>query len=98
MNELLQSAFAALVGAVMSVFGLYHTLRQWPQPTIWQHVATAMPQIITVMIFLLCVVCVVVGILMLVRGIQRARFRFAQLQHVRFQHRGRYMDPDDPYQ
>ena len=82
MWRLLQPVFAALLGAVMTVFGFLHAIQLWPAPAVWSQVAVAAPQLLTVVLALGCVALAVAGGAMLVIGIRRAHRRFAQLRRV----------------
>ncbi len=84
MLVLFQPVLTALVGAALSVFGVYHTLLQLPSPVVWHHVLSVSPQLLMVLVFLGCIVIALTGLVMLWNGVHGARIRLHQIRRVRW--------------
>ncbi len=84
MLTLFQPLLTALVGAALSIFGLFHTIQQLPAPVVWHHVVSASPQLMALLILSLAALLVV---LLIVRqrlwpaGLSKSsRITLAQIQ------------------
>jgi hypothetical protein len=92
---LFQPVLTALIGAVLSVFGLFHTVTQLPAPVVWQHVVSLSPQLLVLFVFLGCLVIAVTGLAMLWTGLQGVRQRVWQLRRLRWQSSPGYDEPHE---
>ena len=97
MLHFLQPVFAALVGAALFLFGLIHGIKLVPAAAAWRQVVVATPQLMSVGLFLVCVIMLLAGVAMLVTGIQSARRRFSQLRRLRLHSHPSYEDPDEQW-
>ena len=85
MLTLFQPLLTALVGAALSIFGLFHTIQHLPSPIVWHHVVSASPQLMALVVFAVCVMIAVAGLVMIWSGLRGVRYRLWQLRRVRWQ-------------
>lgn len=84
MLVLFQPLLTALIGAALAVFGVFHTVLQWPTALVWHHVVGASPQLLAVLVFLGCAVISLAGVALLISGVRGTRTRLAQLRRLRW--------------
>ncbi len=97
MLALFQPLLTALIGAALTVFGGVHGVLQWPAAATWSHVAAASPMLLTVLVFLGCLVIAICGVAMLWNGLAGTRTRLRQLRRVRWPAPGNQNYREDPY-
>ncbi|NJO85073.1 MAG: hypothetical protein HC828_21550 [Blastochloris sp.] len=96
---LFQPLLTALVGAALTLFGGIHGVLQWPTAAAWQYVVAASPTLLSVLVFLGCVLIALAGVAMLWAGITGTRTRIRQIRRVRWLSPGNQSYPggDGPY-
>ena len=95
MLQFMQPLFAAVIGSVLCVFGLIHSVTLVPPAAVWQSVAMVTPDLMTVTVFIGCLLVAAAGIAMLVGGLGAVRRRFGQLRRVRWDTEPNYDPRDD---
>ncbi|MFA9478929.1 hypothetical protein ACERK3_11580 [Phycisphaerales bacterium AB-hyl4] len=68
MQQFFRSLMSLLVGLALCLFGLFQGVQLLPAAPVWQTVLMAAPHLAGVLVFGLCLIAVVVGLVMLIRS------------------------------
>ena len=82
MLQLIQPLISALIGFLLAVFGLVHTVRSYPGGRVFARLWQALPSVGAVCLFLVGVLAVVAGLTLLYYGVRRTRRRWRFLHRV----------------
>lgn len=73
MQQFFRSLASLIVGMAMTLFGLFQGIQLLPAAPAWHAVVLAAPQLLGVLLFVLCLAGCIVGLVMLVRGARTMR-------------------------
>lgn len=87
MSSLFHSIFALLLGLALTLFGTAYGVTQYPGGSTFAQLIEAIPALVSVLLFTLCVISALAGIVMLVVSHKRLRQRWQYLREVTNPHR-----------
>lgn len=97
MIAFLQPLLAALIGLGMLLYGILHTVTGFPPAEVFTAFWNALPQVISLLVFLLGVLAVVAGLVLLVMGVRGVHRRLLELRHMYGRRQGYGYDDRDAY-
>ena len=90
----LQPLLSAFLGLGLMLYGLFHSFTGFPEGDVITAFWRSLPQVMTVLLFLLGVVAAIGGLVLLFSGIRGMRRRLREIRFSYGQRRYGYDDPD----
>jgi len=97
MIAFLQPLLASLVGLGMLLYGILHSITGFPPTEVFTTFWNSLPQVVSLLVFMLGLLAVIAGVVLLVMGIRGIRRRMLELQHMYGRRHGHGYDDRDPY-
>ncbi|MEX2215176.1 MAG: hypothetical protein WD768_13665 [Phycisphaeraceae bacterium] len=82
MIAFIQPLLASLIGLGLLLYGIIHSVSGFPPAQVFVTFWDSIPQMFSLLVFLLCVAAAVTGLVMLVMGIKGMRRRMLELRHM----------------
>ena len=98
MIQFIQPLLSAIVGLMLAIYGVVHTITRYPGASSFAQFWASLPGVMAVAVFFIGVVAVIAGVLLLVSGFRGVRRRWRQIQVAYGRRRpdARDMHDDDP--
>jgi len=77
-----QPLLATLVGLGMLLYGILHSITGFPPAEVFAAFWNSLPQVISLLVFMLGVLAAIAGLILLVMGVRGIRRRMLELQHM----------------
>lgn len=82
MIAFLQPLLASLIGLGMMLYGILHSVTGFPPAEVFSTFWNSLPQVISLLVFLLGLTAAIAGLVLLVMGIRGVRRRLLELRHM----------------
>lgn len=82
MGSIFQCVFASVMGVVLALFGVIHSVSRYPGAQVFGQLMTSLPALGSVLFFALGILAAVAGLVMLVLSQRRLRHRWRYLRAV----------------
>lgn len=94
MTPIFQCLFSCLLGIALAIYGLLHSVSTYPGEDTFARLATDLPSLAAVLVFVLCVLAATAGAIVLVLSLRRLRLRWRHLRQLTASRR--HYDPLGP--
>lgn len=82
MTSIVQSVFTLLLGIALSFFGVAHSVLRFPGSKAFSQLAAGLPALGSVLLFVLCILAAIAGVVVVVLSTMRLRLRWRYLREV----------------
>ena len=82
MMAFLQPLLALLIGLGMLLYGILHSVSGFPPAEVFTTFWNSLPQVLSLLVFMLGLIAAVAGLVLLVMGIKGVRRRLLELRHM----------------
>lgn len=82
MTQIIQSAFAFILGVALTFFGVVHAVSKFPGSAAFNQLVAGLPTLGAVLFFFLGIAAIVAGVIVLVVSFRQLRYRWGYLREL----------------